>query len=284
MQKTWKAGLATLAATALLAVPALAEDEARKTGWFDTAELSFVSTSGNSETQTLGFKNTLVRAWDAAKFTFAVGGVNGQSRPDSLTAEIDAGGNVTIVEPPKETTAEAYFARLRFDRNITDRFFWFTGAGWEQNRPAGIDQRLSGVAGVGNQWVARDDVQFRTDYGLTFTDEEDTLGMSDSYAGARFSWAYKNLLTESTTFLNDLILDFNLDESDDYRGDMVTALQVSISKRVALKTSLQLLYDNMPALDSVPVVLDASGSGLTEVIIERDDLDTIFSASLVVDF
>lgn len=283
MKQASKVALATLTLVATLTVPVMAEDE-KKTGWFDTAELSFVSTSGNAETQTLGFNNRLQRLWENAAFTFNAGGVSAESRASGAAASIDAGGVVTIVEPPKQTTAENFFANFRYDRNITDRFFWYGIAGWDRNELSGIADRFQGGAGVGNIWVNRDDVKFRTDYGLTFTDESFTVGTSDSYAGARLSWGYLNKLTDSTTYFNDFVVNFNLDESDDYRADMVNAVQVSMSKRVALKASLQLLYDNMPAIESVPVVADLTGSGQTEVLRPRDDMDTIFAASLVVNF
>ena len=50
----------------LLAVPAtvLAQDEEEdKTGWANTTDLSFVVTSGNSDTQTLGLADVLTRTW-----------------------------------------------------------------------------------------------------------------------------------------------------------------------------------------------------------------------------
>ena len=68
------------------------------------------------------------------------------------------------------TSAESYYFEGRYDRDITDRFFWFAGAGWDQNRPAGIDQRYTAFSGVGNTWRDDDDVEFRTDYGLSYTD------------------------------------------------------------------------------------------------------------------
>ena len=37
-------------------------------GWKDTAELSYVLTAGNSESSTLGVKNTLSRDWDSSSF------------------------------------------------------------------------------------------------------------------------------------------------------------------------------------------------------------------------
>jgi hypothetical protein len=49
-----------------------------------------------------------------------------------------------------------------------------------------------------------------------------------------------------------------------------------MSKKLALKVTLQWLYDNQPA------ALAISPTG--EVLAEADDLDTVFTASLVINF
>ena len=76
------------------------------------------------------------------------------------------------------------------------------------------------------------------------------------------------------------ILDGNLDETDDYRADMVNALAVTMSQRLALKLSLQWLYDNEPSFDIIPF----SDFGGVDQPFQLDELDQIFTASLVVNF
>ena len=286
MDNLSKLGLVALSAAALFAAPAVADE--KELGWFDTAEFSFVSTDGNADVQTIGFKNDLRRVYENALFSFKAGGVRAEAANGDRVG-IDAAGSpnvgdpFVIVDPPTETTAENYYARLRYDRNITERFFWFGLGGWDRNRPAGVENRYVGGAGVGNIWIDREGHRFATDYAVTFTDQENTVGEDQEFGGLRTSWGYLNQLTETTTYTNDLILDFNLDESDDWRGDMINAIQVAISKNLALKASLQLLYDNLPSLESI-TVFDNAGAVLRAEQVELDELDTIFSASLVVNF
>lgn len=277
--------LATLAVALVagLCTAVAAEDEA-DTGWHDTAELSAVFTSGNSENTTIGFKNRLWREWDRSMFTLKLGGIKAESTTFTRTA-IGTPDNIIETET-EETTAESYYLNGRFDRKISDSFFWYTGLGWDRNELAGIENRYIAEAGVGNVWVDTEDVKFSTAYALTFTKQEDVVelpGADDTFAGARLSYIYLNKLTDSTTYGNDLVLDFNFDESDDWRADWVHSLAVTMSKRLALKLGLQLLYDNMPSFELLTIQMPTDPN-VTTVPFELDDLDTIFTASVVFDF
>ena len=82
---TLKLALVGLLALSTLILPgAWAADDDKV--WSDTAEFSLVSTSGNSETMTLGFKNTLSRAWDRSAFALKAGGVLVESTTTSTFA------------------------------------------------------------------------------------------------------------------------------------------------------------------------------------------------------
>lgn len=276
--------LATSTAALLLLALApltLADDDL---GWHDTAELSFVATSGNSDTQTFGLKNTLQKINERSVFTFKAGAVRSESAPDDFF--IWDGTAFTLIDPERVKTAESYLLDARYDREITERFFWYGGLGWVRNRFAGIENRSVATAGVGNIWIDNDDVKFRTNYGVTFTDEEQTSGADDSFAGLRGGWNYENQLSETTKYINDLVLDANLDESDDWRGNMVNAISVKMSERMALKASLEWIYDNMPAVITATPVIDNGGGTPPPAtpLRELDELDSVLAVSLVIDF
>jgi len=113
--------------------------------------------------------------------------------------------------------------------------------------------------------------------------QEDLLGETATFAGARLSWLYSNQLTGNTAYTNELVVDQNLDDTQDFRADMVNSLQVAMSSNLALKVSLQWLYDNMPSLTeaSDPDGLLTPGQ---IALVELEKLDTIFTVSLVVNF
>lgn len=274
------AGAVLFSAVALAAVPAAEEG----TGWKDKAELSYVVTSGNAESSTIGFKNTLTRAWDRSAFTLKAGGI----RVETTTTTREALGtpdDFTVDETDDSaTTAENYYLNGRYDRKITDRFFWYAGGGWDRNRFAGVDNRYVATGGVGNIWFDTDDRKFRTDYAVTFTDQEDVVGGSESFVGARFSWEYLNKLGQNTEYENILVIDENLDDTSDLRADWTNAVAVSMNSRLALKVALQLLYDNEPSFVEVPLFSAPGVPAGETVLAELDDLDSIFTVALVINF
>jgi putative salt-induced outer membrane protein len=264
---------------------ALAEEE-KKLGSKDTAELSYVATAGNTESTSLGFRNTYEYVWDEALFTLKAGGIRVQSWAGTRIAVEENDGDIRVIDPDKETTAEAYSLNGRYDRQISKKLFWFVGAGWERNEFAGFDNRYIGEGGVGHNWYDTPELVFRTRYSVTYTKEDlivEDPTKDDSFLGYRFAWNYLNKLGASTTFTNDLTLDGNADEGSAWRGDMDTGVAVSMSEHLALKVGLRFLYENDPKLQEL-ALFDETGAALGTTLVELDELDTILTASLVVNF
>lgn len=279
-----RAFLALVLGLAGLGAAVRAEEPARTDRWHDVAEFSYVATAGNSEVSTLGFKNTLSRAWDKSSFEVKAGAVRGEATTRTRAV---VSGPAIQESSTTELTAENYFFNGRCDRKITDRLFWYTGAGWDRNRFAGIQNRYSGAGGVGNIWIEEDRVKFRTDYALSYTKQEnvvDAPGGDDSFLGMRVSGKYLHKLGANATYGNDLIVDGNLDETSDYRADMTNWVAVTMSARLALKVSLQWLYDHEPSFESIADPLDLLPPAGPTASAQLDDLDTIFTVSLVASF
>jgi putative salt-induced outer membrane protein YdiY len=288
---------APLVALALLAVAvtARAQDkkDEKKLGWSDTGELGYVATSGNSDSSSLGLKNTLARDWADSRFEFKVAGV----RVDTTTRTVTAVGTATDfskeVDKNTDTTAENYLATARYDRNITAHFFWFGGASWDRNIFAGIDNRYAAFGGVGNIWADNDTWKWRTDYSATYTKENDVVeppNFDDTFAGARVSSSLKYAWSKSGLYTNDTIVDDNLDHSTDWRVNMNNSVALTMSTHLALKVSLQWLYDHQPALVEAALfdttgapILDATGNQI-KVPVQAETLDTIFTTALVLKY
>jgi putative salt-induced outer membrane protein YdiY len=276
----------------LTAPPSLADGP--KLGWADTAEFSLVATSGNTESQTFGFKDKLTRTWERSLFTVNAGGIRVET---TTTDHFAVGPDPNLPFSLRETktttlTAENYYLNGRSDHKITDEFFWFAGAGWDRNTFAGIQNRYTGFGGVGNIWVDGDRIKFRTDYAATFTHQEDVVkdpNTQSSFAGARLSSSLLKKLGSTTTYTNDLVVDENLNDTKDLRANMINSLSIAMSKKLALKVSLQWLYDNEPSFKDIvllspniapPPKLVPNGT----VPFQLDKLDTLFTTSLVVNF
>jgi len=273
------------------AVVQAAEEEEKTTGWFDTAELGYTLTTGNSDTATFSFGNILKRLWDNAKFEFKVGGLRAETTTVTKIAIGPDDQNFSVAKTEDtEVNAEKYYADAEYFREIHKRLYWNAGAGWFRNRDAGIQDRYSAYAGVGNLWWDRDDLKFNTSYNLSYTDQTDVIdnpATEDSFPGFRLSWAYFNKFGQNTEYTQDFTFNVSLDEFDDYYWNMTNAVAVNMTKMLALKVSLIWLYNNIPAVTEVPLFdapPDQGGTQTGTALVPLDELDTIFTVALVVNF
>lgn len=281
--------IAALALGAGLALPATAhgQEDEEEPGWYWDAELTLVFAAGNSATSTVGAAAGVRRLWEVTEFRLRTGGLRTESGTISRTAVGSPDDFEVVEETDRERTAENYFVRTRLNRDLSDRFFVYGGAGWERNTFAGFDTRLSFVAGAGNSWVETERIRFLTDYGLTYTIQEDVIDdpdTADSFAGLRVSAEFFRRLTGTTGFLSQLVVDENLNETEDLRADFTNSVHIEISEALALRTSLQLLYDNLPSLTTVDLEQPAGTPTGQTVQVPLDELDTRLSIALVASF
>ena len=217
----------------------------------------------------------------------------------------------TLVEPSPEADVQIFFTEARYDRNIRGNVAWNAGASWDQNIDAGILSRTILFGGITNVfWNEKDELEFNVTYGLSFTDrEEDSPDplKDDRYAGLRFTWDYLNKWGSVTTYENDLTSNMSISDTSDWHFNMTNTLSVAMSKKLAIRVSLQWLYANVPALEDVDVearvdLIDPDGipgngdeyfitvdSGGAKFVagedrVRKEQLDTIFRTSLVINF
>jgi putative salt-induced outer membrane protein YdiY len=297
-----RVALAAAALAALLAaVPARAQQTATPTaakvvdekafklddpGLYANADLSYVLTSGNSSSSSLGFKGDVTRRWGKHSLGFAAGGIRASSSSADSRYAVGTPDDFEVRVPDAETTAESYYGRGRYDYKLSDRVFYTAGAGWERNRFSGVDNRWVADTGIGYIFLNNERTSFRGTAGVTWTNEDYTIedGRDGSFFGARLGWDFRQKLFENTTFTHTLIADENLEETDDLRVDAQFGLHVAMSSTLGLKVNWRLLWDNQPALSEVPL-LGSGGAptGLT-VVAPYKELDQGFSVSLVFSF
>jgi putative salt-induced outer membrane protein YdiY len=284
----------------LLAAPARAQQVATPTeakavdeksfkidvpGTYANADLSYVLTSGNSSTSSLGFKGDLTHRWAKHSIGFAAGGVRASSSPDTRFA-VGTPGDFEVQVPESERTAEAYYGRTRYDYKLSDRLFYTAGAGWERNRFSGLDNRWLVDTGLGYIFVNNDRTSFRGVAGVTYTSEDYTVDddQDGSFFGARLGWDFQQKLFQNTTFTHTLVADENLEDTDDLRVDAQFGLHVAMSSKLGLKVNWRLLWDNQPALAEYDLYTPGGiPTGLT-VFAPYKELDQGFSVSLVFSF
>jgi len=305
----------SLALLLMLLVPFVSraqDEEETELGWSNATDLSLVITEGNSSTESFGLKNKFRYLWTKARYTFTIDAVRTNTANDPIAVvNDDSDTGYDVVEFEKTLDVERYYVENRYDRSISERFFWHVGLTWDRNNDAGILSRWIGFAGVGNTWWDREDLRFITSYGLSYTNREEvneTPGKDETFPGFRFNWEYRNQWGKITTFENDWTSNVSLSDTNDWSSNMTTSLDVAMSTHLGLKISLQWLYNNEPALEDVDVIADVElmdpdgvpGSGdeffitvdpgtgaelvLGEVSIRKKQLDTVFRTSLSIRF
>ena len=287
--------LSILVLVVALSGPILAQEEEKEVelGMSNSTELSYVLTEGNSDTDALGFKNRFRYSWPRARYTFRVEATRTNTTDDRIAVvRDDLPLGYEIIEFSKEPDVEKYLVENRYDRQITERFFWNVGLTWDRNLDAGIVSRWIGFAGVGNIWWDREDLKFNTSYGLSYTDREEEdvdPTKEETFPGYRFDWEYLNKWGKNTTFENRWTFNGNFSDSTDWNSDMTSSISVAINSRLALRVSLQWLYNNRPALENLDLFVETPEGDLIQIpdgVVQdpKQKLDTIFNTSLVINF
>lgn len=271
-----------LAAAALLCPVPLGAHQEREPGWYDQAEVSLVLTTGNSQTSTFGVKNRLERLFSDSKLSLDAGGIRVETRSTERSA-IGTPEDFEIVEQSDtRPTTENYFAALRYDREFSDRGYAYGSGGWVRNRFAGVDNRWTGAAGIGRTFIETERTAFQADLAATVTSEEPVVGDAESFAGLRLTWDLGHQLTGTTKLTSLLVVDENLSNTEDLRAEFDNSVAVDISDRLALKTGIKLLFDNLPALQEVPLRPAPGEPPTATVLVPLDELDTQVTVALII--
>jgi putative salt-induced outer membrane protein YdiY len=284
--------MVTVTCCAVLLSGAMAQDaeEEKDKGWQDQAEFSFVKTSGNSNTSSLGLSNKTWRKWESSAVEINLGGVRADAANDRYAVRVPS-GNIDVVVPDRELTAENYWLDGKYYQEIRKDFFWQAGGGWNRDTFAGVNSRLFVFGGVGNIWVDSDRQSWRTDYSLSYTVQDDVVDdpeFDDSYLGIQLTSNYKLNFGKSSSYGNDTAFNFNVDTTEDWRMVMSNWVAVTMTTHLALKVDLQWRYSNDPRLEELTLyqqqpdgsLLD-TGQTFSEPL---EKLDTTLTASLVVNF
>ena len=264
------------------ASPAAAQQE--DTVWHVSGEFSFVQTSGNAASSTLGLATTLSRTWEPAELKIEAGGIRTRTTRFDRTARGTADAYTIEERSTSQVSAENYYVRLRLDFTLSRRAAVFVKSDWTRNTFSGVASRYVTAAGLSTRWIQRDSWRLRTGYAATYTFQEDVVSnpeTQNSFVGMQLSADHWLQVAENTEWTSTLVLDGNAMELSDLRGDWTNALSVAVNDNFGLKTTVRLLYDNRPSLVGVPLVSSA-GEPAGTVFAARRKLDRVMTVALVV--
>jgi len=255
-------------------------------GWYSKSGLSFVMTTGNSGTSTLGAKLEVKRLWPKATFALNGSVVRAEASEPSRRA-VGRPTDFQVEDGPSVVKAAKYDANTTFDRRVTDRLAWQVGGAFERDRFSGLKSRTLGVAGISYLLANRKDFTLKSALGATITHQNEVVDdptTKDTFVGLRLAVDTERKFGASTTYVGGLAVDESLEDTADARVRFANALAVAMNRRLALQVGLLLLYDHQPSLVLLPL-FDGSGvaTGLT-VPARAATLDTTFTVSIVVSF
>lgn len=213
--------LRTLVMVAALAAPIslMAQDEP-ESPWSGKAKLGYLATSGNTENSTLnsGFELGYTAGKWAHLFT---------------AAAINSSEN-------EITTAEAYDAGWKSERNLSDKDFLFGRLDWRKDRFGGYDTQMSETVGYGRRLVDIDKHKLNAEIGVGARQSELQDGTKEDETIVRGGMDYKWLFSETANFSQALVAESG---SKNTYLESVTALSAQLVGNLALVASYTIKHN-----------------------------------------
>ena len=194
--------------------------------WSGSAEFSFLSTSGNTSTKSIG--GALETDYKPAPWAVIF-----------KAAYLRASNNSVL-------TAEQFDSSLKGSRDFTDRIGFYVETDYLRNRFAGLNSLISGEGGASYKILVGPEHLLRADAGLGYAHEGRLTGGNRGYGSGKSGLAYKWQFSKTAAFTNDLFFLFDFSDSSNWTITEKAALTADLTTILALKASYSLLYRNEP--------------------------------------
>jgi putative salt-induced outer membrane protein len=191
-----------------------------------TGELSFVMTSGNTSTDTLGLAGGLIY------------------RPSKWT--IDSKVAFVRTEADSVVNARSLAAGSRLSRDLTTKTSLFVQYDFLGSKFAGISQRHTVAGGVSYKAVDDKRNSLRVDAGIGYASETPVDLPRASTATFLAGGAYKLKISDTSDFIEEARVVESLSHGDDWRLDNTAALTAKLTTKVSLKLSHVTHVVNLP--------------------------------------
>ena len=195
--------------------------------WSGTAEVSFLSTSGNTSTSSFGGAFEL----DYKPAPWAV-----IFKASYLHAETD-----------HVATAEQFASTLKGIRDLTPHVDVYVGGGYLRNRFSGIDALYTGEGGAGYKIFTGPVHTLRVELGFGYTRKDQVIGEDRGYASARAGLGYAWQFSKTAAFTEDASYGMDLSDSSNWIFLNKAAITAALTSTFSLKASWSQLYNNEPA-------------------------------------
>jgi len=218
--------------------------EVLDTSWKGIGEFGYVSTSGNTDTDSLNLRLEFTKETEA--WRFRLGGT-------ALTSSKDG-----------DKDAERYTAETQVDRKLNEKSYLFGVYRYDADKFGAYDPQQSVTVGYGRELMRSDRHQLNGEIGIGYRKSEATDGSEtiDEMIG-RFLLGDTWTITANTAWNNRLLIETG---SDNTFSQFNTGLVVSMSERFALKLGWEYRHNSDIPLSVI------------------DKTDTLTTANLVYSF
>lgn len=213
--------LAVLAAMLVTTAPAWAQDDDAPVGWRGKGELGFVSTSGNTESETLNMLLEFIYEDQAWRHRFTA---------TALSSSKDG-----------QTDAERYVGEYQGDRKLDDVSYIFGTLRYEQDEFAAYDPVTTVALGYGRELLSGPVHELKGELGIGYRMQEDAVtGEDEDGAIVRGRAEYVWHITENTDLLDTFLVEAGSDNTFIQNN---LGVQVAINSSLALKVGYEIRHN-----------------------------------------
>jgi putative salt-induced outer membrane protein len=200
-----------LATLLLTGTAALAQDEE---GFSGRAALGYLSTTGNTETESLNVN--FLMGWNYAPWHHRFSGLAVRSSTSNVT------------------TAEAYGLSWKTDYDITDTAYWYGLVAWDKDEFSAYDQQIREAVGYGRHFIDTERHVLSGEVGIGARQADLRDGTSQDETILRLSGGYLWSISETSSFNQTLAVESG---SDNTYLEAKSSLSADIRDNLALVVS-----------------------------------------------
>ncbi len=191
-----------------------------------TADFSFVSTTGNTSTQSIGLAGDTMY------------------RPNGW--EIRNKAAFVRAKTGDDLSAQSIVYLFRAARKITARLSGYGQFDYTRDRFAGIEHRNAALGGLEYRLLETAPHDLKLFGGVGYVNEQRLTGEDVSTGAVDAGWAYTLKVSETADLTDDFRWGASFDESSDWRVNHVAALTTRVHSILSLKVSHTTRYVNFP--------------------------------------
>ena len=207
-------------------------------------ELSYVQTSGNTNTTT---------------FSSKLQGIAALSDTESIKAK----GSILYSESDENTSANKYNVELDYNHMINEKLYSYMGINYIKDQLSDYDYRLNIGPGLGYKFLEDEIQTIDIQGGLDYAYDKYNNGLKDNYLAGRTELNYKYKFSQSVEFKQMLSYLASFEDGEKYFAVSDSAIGVKMTQNLSLGVSYNMDYTNKT---------------------EKEKLDTKFLTSLIIDF